>query len=123
MPGGLPDIGFRVKSDEKCWEEGKVLSICIANRHYVWNYTDKKRIILIIDTIHPDYKWKKYYIGAGLIASSIMKIIVTKNPKTRKIPHWFVRAFHKLMIPPIVLALLIQDKLKIDVGSFFMKLK
>ena len=62
IPGEYPDLGFRNGSKEKCWEEGKVLAICIAHRHYVWNYTNKKRIILLVDTIHPDYLRYKYFI-------------------------------------------------------------
>ena len=35
VPGDLPELGFRNKSDEQCWKEGEVLAICIAHRHYV----------------------------------------------------------------------------------------
>ena len=81
------------------------------------------RIVLIVDTIHPDFKRRKYYVGAGLKASSIMKIFTAKIPSTRKFPKWLVLTIHKLLIPPIILVLLIQNKLKINIGAIFMKLK
>jgi hypothetical protein len=123
IPGKYPDLGFRNGSQERCWEEGKVLSLCIAHRHYVWNYTEHKRLILLIDTIHPDFASKKYYIAAGLISSSLLKIIAAKFPNTKKYPKWFIRLFHKILLLPIGLYLIIQDKFNINLAPLIVSIK
>jgi len=116
-------LGFRVKSEERCWEEGKVLAVCEANRHYVWNYTDRKRIILLVDTIHPDYVNKKYYICSGSLAVLVMKLISTKFPVTKKSPAWLVWIIHKILIFPIMIIILLQNKCNINLASFLLKFK
>lgn len=123
IPGVYPQLGFRNGTKEKCWEEGKVLAICIAHRHYVWNYTDQKRIILLVDTIHPDYVNKKYFICAGLLAASALKLIATNLPITKKTPHWLVRTFHKIVSAIFIVVLLFQEKLGVNLSSITDKFK
>lgn len=123
VPGQYPELGFRNGSQERCWEEGKVLAICIAHRHYVWNNTDKKRIVLIIDTIHPDYVDKKYLIATGILASAVMKIITYKFPFTKKFPEWLVLFFHSLIRIPFRIILFLQNSLNINLAPLLVKLK
>ncbi len=123
VPGVYPELGFRNGTKEKCWEEGKVLAICIAHRHYVWNYTNQKRIILLVDTIHPDYLRYKYLICGGLLAASALKLIATRYPVTKKTPHWMVRALHKIVASVFVVILVIQEKLGINLSTITDKLK
>lgn len=103
IPGKYPELGFRLNQQEVCWEEGKVLSFCESHRHYVWNYTNSKRIVLLIDTIKPEYSSKKNYIVSGLIGILMMKMIANKFPvlfkasgKTERIVH---RIFIALLTP------------------------
>lgn len=123
VPGKLPDLGFRNGSQERCWEEGKVLAICIAHRHYVWNNTDHKRIILLVDTINPAYVDKKYYICAGMLAAATFKGITTKFPITKKMPAPLVRFFHKPATWIYMLILYLQNNLNVDFGTFRRKFK
>ncbi|MCZ2393654.1 MAG: aspartyl/asparaginyl beta-hydroxylase domain-containing protein [Chitinophagales bacterium] len=123
VPGQYPELGFRVRRTDKCWEEGKVLALCIAHRHFVWNKTDRKRIVLLIDTIHPDYKEKKIYISAGLLSAALMKAIVTKFPILKKIPKPIVRLLHKMIIIPFYIIIWLQEKFNINIAQFLQKLK
>jgi aspartyl/asparaginyl beta-hydroxylase (cupin superfamily) len=123
IPGKYPELGFRNGSQERCWEEGKVLSICIAHRHYVWNNTDHKRIILLVDTIHPDYVDKKYYVCGGLLAAAMLKVIATKFPRTRKAPKLVVLGFHKLLTIGFMINLFVQNKLGINISHMWSRFK
>ena len=123
VPGKYPDLGFRNGSKEKCWEEGKVLAICIAHRHYVWNNTDHKRIILLVDTMNPVYVNKKYYVCAGVLAAGIFKMITTKFPFTKKVPAALVRLFHLPATCIFILILFLQNNLNFDFGTFRRKFK
>lgn len=123
VPGKYPELGFRNGSQERCWEEGKVLAICISHRHYVWNNTEKKRLILIVDTIHPDYINYKYYVCSGLLASQTMKIFTSKFNFLKKTPKVITIIIHKLFIIPFYFSLIVQDKLNINLFNILMKLR
>jgi hypothetical protein len=95
VPGDLPDIGFRVGREEKCWKEGDVIALQIARRHYAWNFTDQRRIVLVVDTFRPEYMDRRYAIAGDVLATIAMKFFATKVPITKKLPKWLVRAMHK----------------------------
>ena len=63
IPGSLPQLGLRIRSEERCWEEGEVFSFCIVNRHCAWNLTDHYRIILMVDVIKPEFYEQRYKIA------------------------------------------------------------
>lgn len=115
IPGSYPQIGFRLNREERCWEEGKVLSFCESHRHYVWNYSNSRRIVLLIDTIKPEYKDKKYYVIAGLIGILVMKMFANRFPVLFKASKNTERVAHKIIIAFLSPVLAIRD--------FFFKLK
>lgn len=123
IPGKYPELGFRMKQEERCWEEGKVLSFCESHRHYVWNYTDEPRIILLIDTVHPDYKDKKKYASCGVLSMLALKMVVHKFPFTRRMPDWLTVFFHKLFIGVFWIVLSIQDRWKVNIAEKLQKAK
>ncbi len=95
VPGDLPDIGIQVRRERKCWQEGDVLALQIANRHYAWNFTDRHRIVLVVDTFRPEYMDRRYAIAGNVLAAIAMKWVATKVPATKRIPRWLARAIHK----------------------------
>lgn len=70
VPGGLPEMGFRVKDQKRAWKEGELLIFCDGYEHEAWNQTDEQRIILLFDVILPEYISKKRTI-CGTVLSSI----------------------------------------------------
>lgn len=48
------DCGIRVCNENKSWQEGKCLIFDDSLDHEVWNDSNKKRIVLIVDLWHPD---------------------------------------------------------------------
>lgn len=95
VPGGLPELGLRVRRRRVTWEEGKVFAFCIAHRHYAWNYTDQPRIALVVDTFKEQYMARRYAIAGNALAAIVTKAIATRFPITKKIPPPLARAIHR----------------------------
>jgi hypothetical protein len=86
VPAGLPDVGIRVRREERGWEEGKTFAIEMAHRHFAWNYTDEYRIVLTLDTIKPQYADRKREISGRALATLGMQFMATKYPVLKKLP-------------------------------------
>jgi len=95
VPGDLPDIGIRVGREQKCWQEGDVLALQIAHRHYAWNQTDHHRIVLVVDTFRPEYWERRYEIAGNTLAAIATKYMATKFPVLKKLPRPVVLAIHR----------------------------
>jgi len=78
VPIGLPECGIRVGNEERSWEEGKWLFFNDAWKHSAWNKTDKRRIVLIIDVIRPEFLNKKRAICANIRTVHILLNIAEK---------------------------------------------
>lgn len=112
IPGKYPDLGFNLKNEVRVWEEGKLLSFCESHRHYVWNYTQEKRAVLMFDTIHPLYKKKKYAIVAGVTSILIMVILLKKLPWLDKVSTRLEIISHKILSACILPIFVIRDIVK-----------
>ncbi len=95
VPKPYPEIGIRVGRQKRGWEEGRVFAIQIAHRHYAWNDTDEHRIVLVVDTIRPEFADRRYEIAGKALAAIAMKHIATRFPRTRRTPRWLVQAIHR----------------------------
>lgn len=65
-----PDkCGIEVGNSIQHWEEGKSLLFDDTHLHWVWNHSDKKRVILFVDVVRPlpvPYSWiNQLVIGMG----------------------------------------------------------
>lgn len=68
IPGDLPLCGFKANGEERGWTEGKCLIFNDAYRHSAWNNSDKRRIILILDVVRPEFLKRKNLICAFILA-------------------------------------------------------
>jgi hypothetical protein len=123
VPDNLPKLGIRVKSEERCWEEGKMTSFCESHRHYVWNNSDSERIVLLIDTIHPDYIKKKYFICSGVISLLLLRGISLKFPILKKANINTEIFFHLLISFFVKVSLFVLVKTNFDFGTFISKIR
>lgn len=55
IPAELPKCGIKVGTEERSWQEGKLLAFCDAHKHSVWNNTNEDRYLLIIDVLRPEF--------------------------------------------------------------------
>jgi aspartate beta-hydroxylase len=46
--------GIRVGTIEKSWREGELLIFDDSFEHEVWHRGEKRRLVLIVDFLHPD---------------------------------------------------------------------
>ena len=81
VPGNLPEIGFKVNNQERCWEEGKLLAFCDAHLHTAWNHTDKDRYILLIDVLRPEYSNQKYDVCCTVLALNTLHLMAERGMK------------------------------------------
>ena len=123
IPGKLPELGMKMLHEERSWEEGKVVSFCETYRHYVWNNTDYPRIVLLIDTIHPDYIDKKYFICGGVLSSQVLKIFVEKLPFTKTLPDFITLIIHRFFTYALIVIVYLQNIFEINIANISEKLK
>ncbi|MCO5229678.1 MAG: aspartyl/asparaginyl beta-hydroxylase domain-containing protein [Chitinophagales bacterium] len=125
IPGKYPDLGIRVRTENKCWEEGGVFAFSESHRHFAWNNTDKHRIVLLVDTVHPDYVDKKTYLCAASLAIITMKMFTTKFPRLKDIPIWLTKLLFNIFIIPFYFLFFLQEKFGIDISKIasFLKFK
>lgn len=97
IPGTHPELGFRVGNEERCWEEGKVLGLCISHRHYAWNSTNHYRIVLVVDVIRDEYAHRKYEIASKTMAVVVLKHFTTRLPVLKKTPRFLAVVVRNLV--------------------------
>ena len=71
IPASLPACGFKVNGEEVSWSEGKFMMFNDAYRHSAWNNTDKRRIILIMDVVRPEFMKSKNLICAFILTRHV----------------------------------------------------
>jgi hypothetical protein len=61
-----PECGIRVGGITRRWEEGKCLVLDDSFLHDVWNDSDRRRLVLVLDLWHPDLDEDEVALLAGL---------------------------------------------------------
>jgi aspartyl/asparaginyl beta-hydroxylase (cupin superfamily) len=89
IPAGLPDCGIKVNGEQKAWQEGKWVLFNDAYLHSAWNQTEKRRIVMIIDVIRPEYLYKKTRICIYIRARQTQVQIQKKFSVINKLPVFF----------------------------------
>jgi len=89
-PVSLPKCGFKVNDEERSWEEGKLLFFNDAARHTAWNYSEKRRYVLIFDIIRPEFSSKKYRISSIVLAGLLRQAILQKVSFLKRSPKIFL---------------------------------
>ncbi|MGB3409640.1 MAG: aspartyl/asparaginyl beta-hydroxylase domain-containing protein [Microthrixaceae bacterium] len=97
VPGTAPDLGMRVGSETRCWEEGKVFALNIAYRHAAWNLTDKPRLIVVVDYVHPDFADRQHEIEANSLALMGMKGFANWATPFKKAPTWVTKPIQSVL--------------------------
>ncbi len=104
IPGVLPECGFKVNGESQSWENGKCLIFNDAYKHSAWNNTDKRRIIIIMDVIRPEFMNKKTLICASILARHV-SYIYNKTTIINKMP-----VFMKTLLFGFVMMIVIIGK-------------
>jgi aspartyl/asparaginyl beta-hydroxylase (cupin superfamily) len=88
VPEELPICSFTVNDETRAWEEGKPLLFNDAQLHSAQNLSDKKRIVLLIDVIRPEFMNKRTEICAKVLNGLSWQWQTQKFPWVRKLPLW-----------------------------------
>lgn len=80
IPGTLPDLGFQVGPEIRAWEQGKALPFCDAITHTAWNHTKKRRVIINLDVMRPEFVKRQNGICAHVLASSYLQMLYPRFP-------------------------------------------
>ena len=101
VPEPYPVCGIAVGTEQRGWEEGKILIFCDANLHRAWNKSDKIRYVLIVDVLKPQFIEQKRNVCANVLSLIALQKLEYKMPFVKKLP-WFVRGairvFYKIII-------------------------
>lgn len=87
-PVQLPDCGFKVNEQEASWEEGKVIVFNNAAIHTAWNHSNKRRYVLLIDVMRPEFAKKKYTVSCMVLGGLVMQSIFQHLPFFKKLPRF-----------------------------------
>jgi len=99
IPAGLPECGFKVKDEQRAWEEGELLVFLDANKHAAFNNTEKRRYVLLLDIMRPEFMHLKRKVCATSLSILSLYWLLSKMPKllTQKLqekpdimPSWLV---------------------------------
>lgn len=78
IPAGLPECGLQAGTEQQAWGEGKWLFFNDAFKHSAWNNTDKRRIVIIMDVVRPEFLSKQKSICANIRARHFVLQITNK---------------------------------------------
>jgi aspartyl/asparaginyl beta-hydroxylase (cupin superfamily) len=95
IPGDVEECGMQVGSERVGWREGEVLVFNDARRHFVWNRSDRPRVILVCDVMKPQYGGASPRTCARVLGSIVITILQTRLPAMRALPRGVLRGLHE----------------------------
>ena len=99
IPSCLPQTGFRVRHEVKPWKEGKWLIFLDAYQHEAFNLSDRKRIILVLDVLRPEFNSKRKRVVAIVLTSLFLQKHAQRFKFIYKLPHWVIKLMSILLCP------------------------
>ena len=87
IPSGLPECGLQASSEQQGWYEGKWLFFNDAFKHSAWNNTDKRRIVIIMDVIRPEFLHKQRTICANIRARHFLLQVQNRVGVVKKLKY------------------------------------
>lgn len=69
IPAPAPQCAFRVGSEVRSWEQGKLMIFCDAHEHTAWNNADADRYVLVMDVMRPEFAHRTRYVASRVLAA------------------------------------------------------
>jgi beta-hydroxylase len=105
-PGGVDLCGLDVGGERTGWREGEAFAFNEAPRHFVWNRTDRERIVLVFDVLRP----QKLRICGDVLGAMTLTMLETRLPVLRRLSDGARRALHKTLAAGALTVLLTRDR-------------
>jgi len=84
VPGSFPECGMSIDGHDISWKEGEILLFCDMKMHHVQNYTSKRRYILLLDVMRPEFVHLKKMVCVHTIARIITNVFLNVGRKLFK---------------------------------------
>jgi len=109
-PGGVDRCGLDVGGERTGWREGEAFAFNEAPRHFVWNHTERERIVLVFDVLRPQYRAQKLRICGDVLGAMSLTMLETKLPPLRRLPDAGRRAVHRALATGALAVLVTRDR-------------
>lgn len=86
VPASLPECGLEVNGIQRSWVEGEWILFCDAHLHRAWNKTNKRRYVLIVDVLHPEYTQQRKEICDNVRSLHSLQRMEKKFPTVVRLP-------------------------------------
>lgn len=86
IPGEPPDCAFQVGEEIRAWQEGRAHAFCDAHFHMAWNYTNRRRLIMILDVMRPEYRPQTDSICGRVLGSILFLSAQNALPFLARLP-------------------------------------
>lgn len=96
IPNPFPTCGIKVGSEEKGWKEGELIVFTEAHLHEVWNNSNQRRYILIVDIIPPYVDTTLYSLCSKTLGALSYIYIERKFIILKKLPSFLVMLIHTI---------------------------
>lgn len=96
IPDSLPDCGFQVGREIRAWEEGKAMLFLDAMTHSAWNQSDRRRLVLIVDVMRPEFASQTDDICTHVLASTVLQMLYQRFGWLNALPGRFKYIVHLL---------------------------
>lgn len=113
IPEGLPNTGFRVRNEWKEWKENEWLFFMDAYNHEAINLSKKRRIIMVVDFLRPEFINKRNKIISTVLTSLFLQKKAEKLKFLYKSPNWFVRLIVFFLKPLAFISVKIVNLFKV----------
>lgn len=110
VPAPVDRCGLEVGGQRRGWEEGHAFAFNEAPWHYVWNDTDKDRVILVFDILRPEYRPRMLHICGAVLGAMTLTLLETRVKLLRRLPTLGRRLLHRLLGVSASLYLRLFDK-------------
>ena len=106
IPAPLPACGLQVGRDVRGWEEGRAIPFIDATTHSSWNQSDRRRVVLIVDVMRPEFAHRTFAVCTHVLASTFLQDVYQRFGWLNGLPgsvkyalHAAARAFLTVALP------------------------
>lgn len=115
VPAPYPTIAMKVGNDVQGWADGELLFFTIVQQHSVWNRSDKKRYVLIIDFVPKVLEKKQVEICTKTLGSQTYIFLYKRIGFFKHLPEFAVQFLCSFFSVMWRVLLPIQRSLKIGI--------
>ncbi|MDB5040204.1 MAG: hypothetical protein JWN27_930 [Candidatus Eremiobacteraeota bacterium] len=106
IPAPLPTCGLQVGRAVRGWEEGRAIMFIDAMTHSSWNQSDRRRLVLIVDVMRPEFANRTTAVCTHVLASTFLQAVYQRFTWLNRLPgslkyaiHAAARAFLTVYLP------------------------